>query len=64
MKKYDGNMKKYEEICGKYENKDPPYIWAVGLGKNSEYFCPRAHIKGDSSEFFYKVAICRYSTYE
>jgi len=34
-------MKKYEGICGKYENKDSPYIWAVGLGKilsSSSYF--------------------------
>ena len=23
----------YEEISGKYENKDSPSIWAVGLGK-------------------------------
>ena len=33
--------RKYEEICGKYENKDSPYIWAVGLGKissSSSYF--------------------------
>jgi len=30
-----GNMKECEEICGKYENKDSPYIWAVGLGKIS-----------------------------
>ena len=28
MKKYKGNMKKYE-------NKDSPYIWAVGLRKIS-----------------------------
>ena len=31
MKKYEGIMK--EEVCGEYENKDSPYIWAVGLGK-------------------------------
>jgi len=30
-----------KEICGKYENKDSPYIWAMGLEKissSSSYF--------------------------
>ena len=27
--------RKYEEICGKYENKDSPYTWAEGLRRIS-----------------------------
>ena len=47
MKEYEGIMKdseeiwrKYEEIwinMWKYENKDSPYIWAMGLGKHRRH---------------------------